>query len=257
MLEGGLIFDLSVLTEREVTGHIIGSESHIDIAIVRLIHTGLFALIGLAGFISCLVMRKNLKTTFSLLAITLTTLPLVVLSGFYAMEILTRVYTFALPGLAFFGASLLDIKRKMVAFILSFIFIVSIPLYLIASYGNQEFDYFSPGQQAGLFFFHDMTRQGLVFGAFPIGTFANIEEYHNIGLERLEWKDDRLVVAPRFTKIYSAYYIGINRQNRVHYEWLLGNPDFIRETEQQLQGATNCNFIYYSPDLSLYISEKQ
>ena len=146
---GMIILDPEVLVEREITGHLSGSESHIDVAKVRILFAGIFVLIGLAGVISALVMRKNLKTTITLLAITIAPLVLVVLSGHYAREILTRLYLFALPGMAYFGAVLLDTKRSAVTTILCLLLIMAIPLHVIASYGNQELDYFSPGHLPG------------------------------------------------------------------------------------------------------------
>ena len=253
---GRFIFDLSVLTQSEVTSHFTGSSSHADVAGIKLIHGSLFALIVLAGLISALVKRRELGTTISLLAITVIPLSLVVLAGHYGREILTRIYAFVLPGAAYFGARLFDVNKKVVAAILCPLLIVAIPLNIIASYGNAELDYFSPGEQEGVFFFHDMTSQGLVFGRVPIGKFANIENYHTIGLKGLEWEDGRLIIAPRFRKMYSAYYVVISRQTRAKYEWFQGNPDLIPETEQQLQGAVNSNFIYNNPDLNLYIFER-
>ena len=252
--EGVFIFDLSLLTQREVTGHFLGSSSHVDVATMKLVHAGLFALIGLAGVILALVKRKELKTTISLLAIIVIPLPLIILSGFYAREILTRIYVFIVPGLAYFGARLFDANRRVVATVLGLLLIIAIPLNIIATYGNQELDYFSPGQQAGTFFFHNNASQGLVFGAWPIGTVDNIENYANIKLDRLEWEDDKIVVASWLRK-YMPCYIGISRQNRAWYEWFRGDTHFIPDTEQRLQDTASLNFIYNNPDLELYIYE--
>ncbi|MBA7679876.1 hypothetical protein ES703_88181 [subsurface metagenome] len=221
---------------------------------MKLVHAGLFALIGLAGVILALVKRKELKTTISLLAITVIPLPLIVLSGHYAQEILTRIYVFIVPGLAYFGARLFDANRRVVATVLGLLLIIAIPLNITATYGNQELDYFSPGQQAGTFFFHDNTSQGLIFGAWPIGTVDNIENYANIKLDRLEWEDDKIVVASWLRK-YMPCYIGISRQNRAWYEWFRGDTHFIPDTEQRLQDTASLNFIYNNPDLELYIYE--
>lgn len=252
--EGAFIFDLGVLGEREVTGHLLGGGAHIDIVRIRLLFVGIFVLIGLAGAILAFVARRDFKTNLSLLAITVTPLVLVTLSGFYAKEILTRVYAFVLPGIAYFGANLLALNKRVVVAILCLILIMAIPLHVIASYGNAELDYFSPAERTGLFFFHDKTTQGFVFGAWPIGMAKNIEQYRTSDLERLEWKDNRLVI-PKWTRQYLPYYIGISRQDRVRYEWLWGNTQLIGETEQRLQSTVNCDFIYNNPNLKLYICE--
>jgi hypothetical protein len=250
---GMIILDPEVLAEREVIGHISGSQSHADVVRVRILFTGMFVLIGLWGLISALVMRKNFKTTIAILAITVAPIVLVTLSGHYAREILTRIYGLSLPGMAYFGANLFDVKKRAVPLLLCLLLIIAIPLHVIATYGNQELDYFSPGQKVGTDFFHEDTSQGLVFGAWPAGTVKNIEHYNNTDLEWLEWDDSRLVMKGPFKDL--PYYIGISRQGRALYEWFQGNTDFINEIDQRLQSTVNCNFIYNNPDLKLYICE--
>ncbi len=251
---GSFIFDLSVITESEVTSHLSGSSSHADVARIKLLHGSLFALIGLAGLISALVKRKDLRTTIFLLAITAIPLTLVVLAGHYGREILTRIYAFVLPGLAYFGTLLFATSKRVVVTVLCLLFIMAVPLNIIATYGNQELDYFSPGQRAGTFFFHDKSLQGLTFGGMPIGTVKNIERYYRLSLDNLKWDDNQLAVPGRLRQ-YLPYYISISRQDRAWYEWFMDDTQFIGETEQQLQSAANYNFIYNNPDLKLYIYE--
>lgn len=252
--ETHLIFDFSLLFEREITGHFQGSGAHIDVALVKIIHTALFLLLGFAGFISSLIVRRDLKTTVSLAAIAVIPIPLVVLSGYYAEEILTRIHGFIMPGLAYFGTRLFDINKKVIAAILCLLLIIAIPMKLIVTYGNQELDYFSPGQRVGIFFFHDKVSQGMIFGAWPMGEVENIEHYIGFDLDNLRWYDNRLVIPP-WMKEYEQYYIGINRQNRANYEWFQGDTEFIANLEQNLQDTVGINFIYYNPDLQLYIYE--
>ena len=252
--EGELIFDFSRLFEREVTGHLQGSGAHIDVALVRIMHTALFLLLGFAGFISSLIVRRDLKTTVSLAAIAVIPLPLIVLSGYYAEEILTRIHGFIMPGLAYFSTRLFDINKKVMAAILCLLLIIAIPMKLIVAYGNQELDYFPPGQRVGIFLFHDKVSQGMIFGAWPMGEVKNIEHYINFDLDNLRWYDNRLAI-PSWMKKYKQYYIGINRQNRAQYEWFQGNTEFIDNLEQQLQDTVGINFVYYNPDLQLYIYE--
>jgi len=256
--KGMLLLNPEVLVDREITGHLSGSESHADIAGIRILFSGIFVLIGLAGAILAFVARRDFKTNLSLLAITVIPLVLVTLSGHYAREILTRLYLFALPGMAYFGASLLNIKKGVVAIILCLLLIMAIPLHVITQYGNQELDYFSPAQLSGMYFFHNKTSRGLAIGTWSMGKMQNIEQYRNISLDWLEWENGRLALEERpeeRMKQYSTYYIGISRQDRAYYEWFQGNTQFIDEIEQSLNNAVNCDFIYNNPDLKLYISE--
>lgn len=158
--------------------------------------------------------------------------------------------------MAYFGAVLLDTKRSAVTTILCLLLIITIPLHVIASYGNQELDYFSPGQRSGIAFSHNETSQGLVFGAWPMGKVKNIEHYMATDLEQLEWEGGRLVWREWLGQNL-PYYIGISRQNRARYAWFHGKTNFIEDIEQMLNNAVNCDFIYNNPDLKLYISESR
>jgi len=252
--EGGLIFDFSLLFEREVTGHLSGSGAHADVAAISIIHTVIFLVLGFAGFISSLIVKRDLKATISLAAITVIPVPLIVFSGYYAEEIITRIYGFILPGLAYFGTRLFDINKKVIAAFLCLLLIIAIPLKLVNTYGNQELDYFSPGQKTGIFFFHDRVSQGVTFGAWPMGSVKNIEHYIDFDLDDLRWYDNRLVTY-NWLEEYEPYYISISRQNRANYEWYQGNTEFIDNFEQQIHNTAGINFIYYNPDLQLYIYE--
>ncbi len=254
---GLLILNPEVLVDREITGHISGSASHADIAIFRIIFPALFTLIGLAGFIVAFIIRRSFRDTISLLVITLAPLALVTLSGNYGREILVRIYLFALPGMAYFGARLLDIRSKLPAIILALVLIVSVPLHVIAHYGNQELDYISPAQLSGLEFFHDQTSRGVNFGAWNLGTMKNIEHYQwaRIPLEYLEWEGDSLVSYTGKRDLPS--YIGISRQNKARYGWFEGNTELIEGIERSLADTVNYNFFYNNPDLKLYISQNK
>lgn len=53
------------------------------------------------------------------------------------------------------------------------------------------------------------------------------------------------------------HYIAISHQERAWCEFLLGDVTFIRQTEEALDNATNCTFVYNNPDFKLYICENR
>ena len=254
---GLLILDPGFLVDREITGHISGSASHADIALFRIIFSALFGLIGLAGFIFAFFVRKSFKDTITLLVITLAPLALVTLSGNYGREILVRIYLFALPGMAYFGIRLLDIRGKLPVIILALVLIVSAPLHVIAHYGNQELDYISPAQLSGLEFFHSQTSRGTNIGTWNLGTLKNIENYQwaSIPLHTLEWEDNRLVSCTGRQNL--PCYLGISRQNKARYGWFRGNTELIEAIEWSLANTVNYNFFYHNLDLKLYMSQSK
>jgi hypothetical protein len=200
------------------------------------------------------VVKRDLKATISLAAVTLIPVPLAILSGYYAEEIITRIYVYIMPGIAYFGTRLFDINKRIIAVVICLLLLVAIPVKLMAAYGNQELDYFSAGQRDGLFFFHEESSQGIVIGGWPMGELKNIENYLNLDLDNLERYDVRLDIPPGLWPA-ERIYIAISRQNRARYEWYQGNTDFIDEIESKLQETPNFDRIYYNPDLEIYVTE--
>ncbi len=251
---GSLIFNINILAEREITGHLMGTGSHADVAVIRILHAAMFLLAGAAGFISSLFVKRDIKATMSLLVLVLIPLPLSVLSGYYAQEIITRIYSFIMPGIAYFSTRLLDINKKLIAVVICLLLILAVPMKLVSAYGNQEFDYISPAQSTGAAFFHEQTNRGTVFGAWPLGDISNSENYAGFELHLLEWQDNRIPIPewPGRYK-YENLYIGISRQDVADYEWIKEEPEVIAGIIEQLQDTLNANLIYYNPDMSIYI----
>lgn len=251
---GLLVFDPGLIVEREVVLRVSGSQSHIAITNIRLLFSSIFALIGLVGVIMLCFFRRKFKLVIPLLIITLAPLILLTFSYQYG-ELLPRIYFFALPGMAFFGAMLLDVKKKVPVVIVCLLLIACCPLHVISRYGNQAFDYISPAQLSGVTFFHDRAEGGYVAGAWPIGLMRDIESYKQDTLEQAVWEDSRLVFTEDVLRNLPCY-VSISRKDKARQELLKGNIEFINEIEQTLKTDTGCGFIYHNPDLGLYIYEK-
>ncbi len=246
---GILILDPEVITQREITGHFSGSESHIAVAKTRVVLSSIFALIGVVGAILFLVVKRNFRVAIPVLAITLAPLALLPLTGFYAQELLHRLYLLALPGMAFFGATLLDMKSKIPAVILCLVMVISYPLHIVSHYGNQEIDYLPPGHDAAIVFFNSYTNHGFVAGGYPLSNTKGTLDYRLIRFRDLHWEGDRL-----YTKVKKErpHYIVISRRDKAMYEWFLGDDQFIIDIEKSLNSVVNCNLIYGNPVLKLY-----
>ena len=240
------------IAKTEVTQHLRGSESHIAVVKVRVLHSAIFALIGIAGAIFVLLFRRK-SDTVVILAMSLTPLILLPISGHYGEELLQRVYMFSLPFMAYFGAMLLDIRSKLPWLILCFLLIVAYPTQTISRYGNQALDYFPAGRIAGLKFFDSNTTHGYVTGASPLGYTSNMLQYEHLGYTKLQWQENKLYTEARKEM---PYYIAISNRDRAWYEWFWGNPYYINDIEQLLDNAVNCSLIYSNPVLKLYESDE-
>jgi len=239
------------IAKTEVTQHLRGSESHIAVVEVRILHSAIFVLLGLAGAIFVLLFRRK-SNTAAILAMFLAPLLLLPISGHYGEELLNRVYLFALPFMAYFGAMLLDIKSKLPWFILCLLLIIAIPTNVISTYGNRALDYFPEGRVAGLKFFDSTTTRGYVTGAYPLGQTSNLLQYKHLDYSQLEWQGNELYTQGREEM---PYYIAISNQDRAWYGWFWGDYQFIGNVEQLLDNAVNCSLIYSNPVLKLYESD--
>jgi hypothetical protein len=248
--ESTLTLAPGAITQTEITQHLRGSESHIAVVKVRILHSAIFILLGLAGSIFVLSRRRK-PGTVAILIMALAPLLLLPISGHYGEELLHRIYWFMLPFIAYFGAMLLDFKRKLPWIILCLLLIVAIPTNVISTYGNQALDYFPGGRVAGLKFFDSTTTRGYVTGASPLGNTSNILQYQHLDYSQLEWQGNKLYTQGEEEM---PYYIAISNRDRAYYEWFRDNPNYINDIEQLLDSAVNCDLIYNNPDLKLYIA---
>jgi hypothetical protein len=240
------------IAQTEITRHLRGTESHIAVVKVRVLHSAIFALIGIAGAIFVLLFRRK-PETWAILAISLTPLLLLPISGHYGEELMQRVYLFSLPFMAYFGAMLLDMKSKLPWLIICLLLIIACPTKVIATYGNQALDYFPPGRVAVLKFFDSTTTRGYVTGASPLGSTSNMLQYKRLDYSQLGWEENKLYTQARAEM---PYYIAISNRDRAWYEWFWGNPCYINDIEQLLDNAVNCGLIYNNPAVKLYESDE-
>ncbi len=248
---GTFTVDPGSITKTEITQHLRGSESHIAVVKVRILHSVIFALIAIAGAIFAFLFRRK-SNTVAILAMSLAPLLLLAISGHYGEELLQRVYLFSLPFMAYVGVMLLDIRSKLPWLILCLLLIIAIPTQVISHYGNQALDYFPEGRVAGLKFFDSNTTHGYVTGASPLGRTSNLLQYKQLSYQQLVWKENEL-----YTEAGEGmpYYIAISNRDRAWYEWFWGNPYYINDIEQLLDNAVNCSLIYSNPVFKLYESD--
>lgn len=243
-----LTLDPGAIAQTEITGHLRGSESHIAVVQVRIVHSAIFTLIGLAGAIFVLFFRRK-SGTVAILAMALALLLLMPISGHYGEELFNRIYWFILPFMAYFGAMLLDLKRKLIGFIFCLLLIFACLTNVVSLYGNQALDYFPQGRVAGLRFFDSNTTHGYVIGASPLGQTSNLLQYKRLDYHQLEWQGNRLYTV---AEEEMPYYIAISNRDRALYGWFYGDYQFVENIEKSLDNTANCGLIYINPDMKLY-----
>jgi len=166
-------------------------------------------------------------------------------------ELLPRIYLFALPGMAYFGAMLLDIKSRILPIILCLVLVILCPLHVISHYGNQEVDYISQAELSGVNFFHDNVSGGHVLGSWPIGVMKDIDKYTHTNIGGVNWGNIDSLIAWQ-TKKDMPVYVSISRQDEKRQELFRGNTDYIDEIKDIVSSIKHCDSIYNNPDLVLY-----
>ena len=240
----------AVITEQEIAGHLRGSASHIAVVRTRILHSAIFASIGIAGAIFVLLVRRKSEAV-AILAMALTPLLLLPISGHYGEELLQRIYGFSLPFMAYFGARLLDMRSKLPWLILCLLLIIACPTQIVTRYGNQVLDYFPDGRIAGMKFFDRHATHGFVTGASPLGRTANLLQYKFVRYHQLRWRAGELYKGDVGEM---PYYVAISNRDRSWYEWFWGNDRFIGDVEHLLNSAVNCRLVYSNPVFILWAS---
>jgi len=241
------------VVESEINLRVSGSESHIAVAKSRILFSAIFVIIGLVGFALSRKARDALGNDIAALAIVAAALFLFVpmIAYVYQGGLLPRVYWFALPPMAYFGAKWF--KNRIATLVLCFLLLVGFPLHVIAHYGNAGLDYFPQGQVSAAYFFHDKTTGGIVAVAPLSGRVKNIEHYrslfYNVFLVGGE------VVVPEPGRGQVPWYISINQQQRAKFQLLDGSTQLIDQVEEQLDNSTSYNLFYNNPDVKLYVGE--
>ena len=254
-----LVLDPELIMEREITGHMLGSQSHIVLANMKILFATIFALIGLAGVIIICLVKRKLKTCITILVITLAPLALVSLSFHYGNmmrgEILTKLYLYALPGMAYFGAMALGTRDRKSVVILFLLLIISCPLHVICEYGNQEADHIPAGEVSGMEFFNDKTTEGYVLGAWPMGWMETPDSYNQQQLKRVNWEAEELFInTVNYTQL--NWYIGISKHDEQQFRWLYGQTSYIDRVKYRLESDTHITAFYRSPYLELYFRDR-
>jgi hypothetical protein len=249
-------FEPEQVMETEIFTRSGGSDSHAIVARNRLLLSGIFALFGLAGVILSFWNRRSWKIAVPIMAIVLAPFLLLFIAPIfktYPGELHSFLYLFSLPSMAFFAIKLLE--NKIMAVMLCVILVSIIPLHVVAHYGNQDLDYFSPAQSAELDFFDAHTISGYVTGANPSGRKQNIEQYTIINFIKLHWQDDMLSADYKLKKEL-PHYVGISRYDIEWYEFLSGDTQFLDKTRELLDNSTKYSYIYDNRESQLWIRDR-
>jgi len=253
---GILAFDLKHIVEITIMRSFTGSDSHIAVVQTRMIFSLIFVILGLVGAALTLVKIKRRSTAIPLLAMAIALLLLLPLAKQYGFELFQRLYLLSLPFIAYFGAMLLDLGKKLSAIILCLLLLIALPLHIVAHYGNAPKDYIPRGEIAYWHFIQDSVSNGYVTGGLsPESQFMAHAGYVTVKFEQLKWDNDRLV--GEALKGGRPYYVNVGEWDQSTYGFLRDEPEFIPDMRARLENSAHYNLIYANPNLSLYMSKAE
>jgi len=250
-LEGrSVIFNPATLVEGQVRTYLAGSESHIAVSSARLGFSVMFVVIGVAGVAVALADKNKKRRHIAILVLVMAVAPLILIFIPYGGRMVVRLYLVSLVPMAYFGAVLWGVRKRVVVVALCLVMAASIPFHFIAHYGNHEYDYISPGHMGGLRSFHDSTSGGSLVALDHPWLMENLESYRYVPFADLWWKDGKVRV-PVVDYDKPVYFV-ITRQDRAFYDFVLGAPEFAGEVERLLGRTENCELVYDNPDFMIW-----
>jgi hypothetical protein len=173
------LFAAGDFLQSNVSGRISGSGAHLTVGRVRVGVTAIVFALGLLAVLSQLKLRRRLPRPVALwqslsqeLRFALAWLIATVLVGpvsIYGGEMLIRTELFSLPPLAMIIAATAN-RRHVLAVVAATLMFMA-PLHILAHYGNEAYDYVSPGEIAGFRFVATHLAPAKIYGGFPGGGF--------------------------------------------------------------------------------------
>ena len=218
-----------------ITERLSGNASHEAVARGRIALTVLLAAIALSGYLLGYTRRSANKNDRTVLALVAGTMLMVALTGAtYGFETFQRSWLFLLPEAAYFSVKLLD--RRLTSIIFCVILFGSVPLHIIAHYGNQSLDYLSPSYLSGTQFVREETRTNQ-----PMGY-----------LSGLVWRNNEMIVLDSFPA--ERHYLVTSDHSWAYYRFVQDTPEFVDEVQDWL-GKNAYARIYTNGDYAVYQGE--
>ncbi len=174
-------------TPWEVFAHAISAAfgqgaEHSRVMYVKASFTAAFTLLALLGLLWMLARRRLDFRLGIVVAILSGLLASMLIVGNYSGEIVSRIFSYALPFLAVFAA--MAMRSRVLAVVgLLFIFVAPL-LFVVAAYGNEKFDYIAPVEIAATEHFHQHAPENSIIYSLGqrIWDMRNIEGHSRLRL---------------------------------------------------------------------------
>jgi hypothetical protein len=249
-------FRLDLLWQWNIThAQATGSEGHRAVVNIRILLAALMTALGLAGLgLSRWYKKAADATALGVAGGILLFLPF----GFYGGELVSRVYEYVLPVLAYFGVKLL--RTRASAFLLLILLVIALPLSIVALHGNQALEYVSSGQKAYWNFLQDETLRGRLTGGGMVWgwkmDYVGRQTYdpgiHAPSIEQgREWRD--ALFTGKWPPNGEAAYVGLSAYEEALYKIGYGDIQFVPRIRSWLNSSSSYDRIYASGEVVSYM----
>ena len=262
------VFAAGDFLQTNVSGRINGSGPHLTVSRARVAVTAIAFLLGLFALVVSMWpglrgrWRKPHELWLSLsgeMRFALAWLLSTVLVGpvsVYGGEMLIRTELFSLPPLAIILA--VAARQRIVVAVAAAALVVMAPLHILTHYGNELYDYVSPGELAGFRFIADRLAPAKIYGGFPGGGFEKSVS--------LRWRNSsvpggsHIPVAADFLRpdahnwgrMPGGVYVAFGRGDTAAATLFYNKPHLIADMRRLVAHDPQFRPVYLTPDYAIY-----
>jgi hypothetical protein len=260
------VFAAGDFLQANVSGRISGSGEHLTVSRVRVAVTVIVFALGLLSLASQLDLRHHLRRPRVLWAslsqemrfalVWLIATMLVGPVSAYGGEMLIRTELFSLPPLAIMIAATAD-RRRILAVVAGTLTVMA-PLHILTHYGNELYDYVSPGEIAGFRYIANDLAPAKIYGGFPGGGFLKSVS--------LRWRNSSVPGgshvpaavdflqpnAHHWGRARGGVYVAFGRGDVAAATLFYDQPQLISTMQRLVARDPQFRPVYITPDYSIY-----
>jgi hypothetical protein len=260
------VFAAGDFLQTNVSGRISGSGAHLTVSRTRVGVTAVLFALGLLAVLSQLELRRPLPKPLAVwhslsreLRFALACLIATVLVGpvsIYGGEMLIRTELFSLPALAMIIAATAN-RRRVLAAAAATVTAMA-PLHILTHYGNELYDYVSPGEVAGFQYVANHLAPAKIYGGFPGGGFLKSASlrWRNptipSGSLALTAADFLQPAAHHWGTARGAVYVAFGRGDVAAANLFYNEPHLIGAMQRLVASDPQFRPVYVTPDYSIY-----
>jgi hypothetical protein len=259
------VFAAGDFLQTNVSGRISGSGAHLTVSRARVGITAIVFALGLLAVATHLrrapfrnpvalwrSLSPELRFPLALLVATVLVGPVSVYGG----EMLIRTELFSLPPLAMIIAATAN-RGRLMALVAGTITIMA-PVHILTHYGNELYDYVSPGELAGYRYIADHLAPAKIYGGFPGGGFLRSAS--------LRWRNSTIPSAKQpptamdflqptdhhWDTARGGIYVVFGRGDVAAASLFYDQPHLIGAMQRMVAADPRFRAVYVTPDYSIY-----